>query len=116
MPIDTVDCCKMDGRAICAMLENSIVENQPQDSLEGQWDISFKNKRNAKIAEIPCAIRVAQATPATPICRFFTIKISNKILKIEEKINKNNGILDRPKALNIADRILYMNKNGNPRK
>ena len=38
------------------------------------------------------------------------------IFNIEEKINKNSGILDLPSALKSADKILYINMNGSPAK
>ncbi len=65
---------------------------------------------------MPCAISVAHATPATPIVNSFTKKISSAMLNNEEKINRYNGIWDFPSALNMADKILYINRNGSPRK
>ena len=38
------------------------------------------------------------------------------ILKTDEKINKYNGIFDLPRELNMDAKILYINRNGNPRK
>lgn len=67
-------------------------------------------------ADIPWAIRVARAAPKTPRPRPATIQRSITIFKTEENIKRPNGIFDSPIELNIVERILYINKNGNPAK
>ena len=65
---------------------------------------------------MPCAIKVASAAPNTPSLRPATIQRSIMIFKIDENIRSPNGIFDSPMELNIVERILYINKNGNPTK
>ncbi len=65
-------------------------------------------------AEIPCAITVAMATPATPMFRTITMYKSKITFSSDEKIKRYKGIFDFPSALNTDDKILYINKNGNP--
>ena len=116
IPIDTVDCCRMEGRAILAMPVNSPWSNRPAPPSPSYRLISCKKSRKEKAAEIPWAIKVAQATPATPIPSSRTRTTSRTMLKTEEKISRYRGILDFPRALNIEERILYMNKKGRPKK
>ena len=59
-----------------------------------------------RTADIPWAISVAQATPATPISIFVTMIMSRITLNMEEKIRKYRGILDFPSALNIAEDLV----------
>ena len=37
-------------------------------------------------------------------------------LSREEKINRYSGVLEFPSALKVEDKILYINKKGNPTK
>ena len=68
------------------------------------------------MAEIPWAMSVAQATPATPRCQCVTRIQSSQTLKTDEKIRKYRGTRDLPRALNMADRTEYMKRKGSPRK
>ena len=77
---------------------------------------SFRRTVNDPNTETPCAISVAQATPATSNAKSATNTQSKTMLNTEEKIRKYSGILDFPKALNIEESTLYINKNGSPRK
>ena len=43
-------------------------------------------------------------------------RISRKIFNTDEKIRRTNGILDSPMEVNIVERMLYINRNGNPTK
>ena len=65
---------------------------------------------------MPCAIKVARAAPNTPSPRPATIQRSIPIFRMEEKISSPSGIFDSPMAVNMVERILYMNKNGKPTK
>ena len=71
---------------------------------------------NENTAEIPCAINVARAAPNTPSPKPATIQRSIIIFKTEENIRSTNGIFDSPIEVNIVERMLYINKNGNPTK
>jgi len=59
---------------------------------------------------------VARAAPNTPRPRPATIQRSIKIFKIEENIRRPKGIFDSPMEVNMVERILYINRNGNPTK
>ena len=61
-------------------------------------------------------MRVARAAPNTPKPSPATIQRSIKIFKIEENINSPKGIFDSPIEVNIVERMLYINRNGNPTK
>ena len=79
-------------------------------------NIHKKKIINENTAEIPCAINVARAAPNTPSPKPATIQRSIRIFKTEENIRSTNGIFDSPIEVNIVERILYINKNGNPTK
>ena len=113
MPMETVDCCKIDGRAIFVIAMSSARLNAfvcPHCSFFS----SFKNTAKDSTAEIPCAISVAHATPVTPIWKFLTRTKSSATLNTDEKIRKYRGILDFPRALNMDEITLYINRNGSP--
>ncbi len=90
MPMETVDCCKIEGSAIRDMSFSSsqlktfgfgffpsfvrFPVDSPASSGASSPVLSSvyldkvrRNRKRETTAEIPCAIRVAQATPATPI-------------------------------------------------
>ena len=69
-----------------------------------------------ELAKYPCAISVARAAPNTPRPSPATIQRSIKIFNTDEKIRRTNGILDSPMEVNIVERMLYINRNGNPTK
>jgi len=80
------------------------------------WRIRYKKIKNENTAEMPCAISVARAAPNTPRPRPATIQRSIIIFRTEEKIKRHNGIFDSPIEVNIVERMLYINRNGNPTK
>ncbi len=115
MPMDTMDCWRMEGRAIRVMSHISPKEKR----LVGPQLKFFRTRRNTtkdRRAESPWAIRVAQAAPATPRPNRPTITRSRAMLNSEEKIRKQRGILDFPSALNIEEITLYINRKGSPKK
>ena len=67
-------------------------------------------------AEIPCAIKVAKATPFTPRPNCITNTKSRKIFSRDEKISRYRGVRESPRELNTEACTLYINKNGSPRK
>ena len=67
-------------------------------------------------ADSPCAISVAQAAPAMPMSRTATMKRSRATFSRDEKTRKYSGMRERPSALKVDERMLYMNRNGRPRK
>ena len=115
MPIETVDCCRMDGSEIFAMGSSSRRSNAGARPGASRPNCPSSAKKDST-AEIPCAISVAHATPATPISNCVTSTQSSATLNTEEKIRKYSGMRDLPSALNMADSTLYMNSSGRPRK
>ena len=71
---------------------------------------------NESTAEIAWLISVAHAAPATPIPSDTTAMRSSTIFISDEKISRKSGISDFPRALKSEDRMLYMKRNGRPRK
>ena len=115
MPMDTVDCCKMDGSAIIAMRRASPPLNSPvlpQLRLRS----SRRNTANDSTADSPCAMSVAHAAPATPQPYRRTNTRSSTTLRMDEKMRKYSGMRDFPSALNMDETMLYMNRNGRPMK
>ena len=76
--------------------------------------IFFSNAIKAKMPDTPCAMNVAQATPATPIFIGPANIKSSAILVREEKIKKYNGVFESPRAVKTAVLILYINRNAIP--
>jgi len=115
IPMETVDCWRIEGRAIRVIPSSSERLNTPGFS-QGKRRSSHSSTPKESTAEIPCAISVAHAAPATPISKRVTKTISSATLNTEEKIRKYKGILDFPRALNMDENTLYRNKKGSPRK
>ena len=55
---------------------------------------------------IPCATKVAHATPETPQPKIATNNISSAMLPSEEAIKKYSGVFESPNAVKIALHIL----------
>src|SRR5574344_2554986 len=115
IPMETVDCCRMEGSAIRDMVSNSIFENTCSLLPPIFLSCAFRTTKDRR-AEIPCAISVAHATPAIPILNVVTEIQSRRILNRDEKIKKARGILDVPSALKIDDSTLYIKRKGIPKK
>ena len=64
---------------------------------------------------MPWQRKVAHATPATPIRKAVTNRISTPMLESEEQARKMNGVFESPSAEKIPVATLYRNTNGKPR-
>lgn len=86
LPTDTNDCCTIEGTATRTMFLN----NLPSNSLNAPSSFLTRTKSSplAKNAASPCAMKVAQATPATPMENAVTKSMSSPILRTEEKISR----------------------------
>src|SRR5574344_2874671 len=115
IPMETVDCCRMEGSAIRDMGSSSSFE-KACSLLPPIFLSCVCRTAKDKRAENPCAISVAHATPAIPICKVVTEIQSRRIFNRDEKTKKARGILDLPSALKRDDRTLYIKRNGWPRK
>ena len=91
-------CCKILGTATIAIFPSMGKEN----FLYGSSVFKARSRLNSVSPEstqaMPCAIKVAQATPPTPIRNAATNKISRPMLPIEEPIRKYSGVLESPNA------------------
>ena len=111
-----MDCCRIDGSAIFTMdfkIPTSYLGTASSVSNPFRRCISSKNEITAAV---PWAITVAIATPATPIPNCSTNHKSRNTFSTEEKMSRNKGVLESPNELNMEERILYINKNGIPKK
>ena len=115
MPIDTVDCCSMDGMAILTIPLSSAKLNMLALSPDSFLIARISTMKESS-ADIPCAISVAHAAPATPQPNEITKMRSSTTFMAEENMRNSSGMRERPSALNMEESTLYMKRNGNPMK
>ena len=88
----TIDCCMIEGTAIRTPLENMAESNfSTLPSVSYCFRIRIRIPKEIT-EEMPCAITVAMATPATPSFHTATIHRSSTTFKTEEKIRSISGI------------------------
>ena len=69
--------------------------------------LSLKNTNMTDNMQLtPWHINVAHATPATPMPKVLTNKISTAILEVDEAARNQNGVFESPSAENIPVDIL----------
>ena len=66
----------------------------------------FRTKARERMQLTPWQIKVAYATPATPIVKIFTNIMSTIILALEEAARKMKGVFESPNAEKIPVAIL----------
>ena len=69
----------------------------------------------ARTQAMPCARKVAHATPATPISKAMTKSKSRAIFPKEEPMRKYRGVRESPSAVKMPVPTLYKNRNRNPK-
>ena len=104
MERDTRDCCSMEGSPIWAMRLTATIWNRATFSLarsgsQGRRFIRIHMTAREATAQIPCAMRVAQATPATPMLKRMTNSKSSTMLVRLEMMRKIRGVRLSPWAL-----------------
>ena len=104
MERDTKDCCSMEGRPIWAMrltaiLWKSGIFSPSLPASQGRRFIRRKSTARDATAQMPWAISVAQATPATPMWNRMTNSRSSTMLVRLEIMRKIKGVLLSPWAL-----------------
>ena len=108
-------CCKILGIAMKAIFPSIDLENRaifpPWVSIAATL---FRKVISASIQAMPCAIKVAQATPATPQWKEITNKRSSKIFPMDDPIKNTRGVLESPKDVNTPVATLYKNKKTRP--
>ncbi len=112
-PTDTKLCCKILGTAIADILPSIGNENflyLPDFILL----ILLSITTNAKIEDMPCAINVAHATPATFMSIGTTNTISKMIFPTDDAIRKYSGVLLSPRAVKTPVHMLYRNRKISP--
>ena len=114
-PTETKLCCKMLGTAMTEICPSRWKENSGNRFVVG---ICFRRCRRAASAsreEMPCAAKVAHATPATPMSKAMTKSKSRAIFPKEEPMRKYKGVRESPKAVKMPVPTLYKNRNRNPK-
>ena len=92
--------------AITAILPNISHENMAVVSAVLICESRFNTRITDRIQLIPWQMKVAHATPAIPIEKTFTKRMSTRILAVEEKARNINGVFESPSAENIPVDIL----------
>ena len=105
----------IEGSAIFVIDEN-IDEEKSLFLLPSMILSVFVRMMNERTAESACEMRVAHAAPAIPIPRAVTAAMSRTMFSSDENMRRKSGILDFPRELKTEDMILYMKRNGRPRK
>ena len=101
LPTEIKLCCKMLGTAMTANFRNS-----GQEKILAVFSVCIlpsrrKTTRTASTQLIPWHKKVAQATPATPISKAVTKRMSARILLVEEQARKMKGVRESPRAEKI---------------
>ena len=82
--------------------------NKDQENMDCTFDLdfskAFKTKNIARTQLTPWHKNVAQATPATPILKTVTNRMSNNIAR--DEVAKNKWRLESPRAVKIFVDIL----------
>ena len=115
MPKFIVVCWMIEGRAIFVIDEN-IDEEKSLFILPSMTFSVFRRMMNESTAESACEMRVAHAAPAIPMPRAVTAAMSRTMFSRDENMRRESGILDFPSELKTEERMLYMKRNGRPRK
>ena len=98
--------CKMLGIATTDILPSNFHEKILDFSVVLIFAKRIKTKATARIQLIPWQIKVAHATPATPILNAVTNSMSIPILESDEQARKINGVFESPSAEKIPVAIL----------
>ena len=105
-PNETIDCWMIDGtatRQMCRRRSSSKTRGFPSHGIRLRRRSSTKNASSEASA---CAMRVAHATPGTPIPKRMTESRSRKMLVIDESISSQRGVRLSPRALKAAVEVL----------
>ena len=105
-PTDIKDCCKMLGTATAHRFWKRRHEKKQTPVPVFMPDRRLKISSTEQMQLTPWQKKVAQATPATPICNVFTNSRSVRIFAVEEKARNKNGVLESPRAEKIPVAIL----------
>ena len=101
---DTMDCCSMEGMPILAIRLAAGISKKVNFKPRLASSFSMRTRRRTSTkkemnAHRPWAIRVAQATPATPMLNLITKSRSRTMLVSADTIRKRRGVLLSPRAL-----------------
>ena len=98
LPTDTELCCRMLGTAMTAILPSIRQEKRAGFSGVEMASIRRATASRASTQLMPWQRKVAQATPATPMSKAVTKKISIKMLPTDEAARKKKGVRLSPSA------------------
>ena len=113
-PTEMKLCCRMLGTAIRLIRPSMFQENsstRPSVRMEAR---RFRSARSASTQAMPCAMKVAQATPATSQWKTATKIRSSTMFPSDEPIRKYRGVLESPMELKIPVATLYRKRNTKP--
>ena len=113
-PTEMKLCCRMLGTAIRLMRPSMFQENSSTRPCVSIDESRFLRAFSASIQAMPCAMKVAQATPATSQWKTATKIRSSTIFPREEPIRKYRGVLESPMELKIPVATLYRKRNIKP--
>ena len=106
LPTEIKLCCKMLGMATIDILPSSFHEKTSAFSVVLILVRCKNTTTTASMQLIPWQIKVAHATPATPILNAVTNSMSIPILESDEQARKTNGVFESPSAEKIPVAIL----------
>ena len=107
LPTEIKLCCKVLGRAMRTISPRMRPENSRARSPSMRILLSLRITKNSASTQLtPWHRKVAQATPATPILKAVTNRISIKMLDSEEQARKMKGVLESPMAEKMPSEIL----------
>ena len=98
LPTETELCCRMLGTAMTAILPSIRQEKRAGFSGVGMPCIRRATAQTASTQLTPWHRKVAQATPATPMSKAVTKRMSIKMLLTDEAARKKKGVLLSPRA------------------
>ena len=114
LPTEMKLCCRMLGTATTTILRSIMPEKRATLPSVGICRSRSTSTSKDSRLEAPWAMKVAQATPATPALKPMTNHRSRMMLPTEEKIRKISGVRESPMALKMPVHILYKNKKVTP--
>ena len=106
LPTEIKLCCRMLGMAMVAIRRSSAGEKIGAGPASGSADSRRSTAAIASRQLIPWHRKVAQATPATPILKAVTKRMSTKIFDTEETARNTNGVRESPNAEKMPVAIL----------
>ena len=100
-PTEIKLCCRMLGIAMTAIFANRALENSGMRPCVGTARSRFNTTAIASTQLTPWQRKVAQATPATPMSKAVTNRMSTAMFAVEETARNQKGVRESPSAEKI---------------